>query len=521
MYCCLLYGIQVPDISLYRYYIPQQVPYLARHKPSMKVPLLDMLKRLPRKHTAVTQAIDTDIEHFWTHTSALCLIFGVLCFLVNSRLNDMFQANLQTAEAQLFTRHFGIGMILVAYLCHATLAAGHVTPDMTFALIIYHGTVLCAFAFEFGVKKVWRSAPVFTLVAAWGGLLLHAIVFVEGFSLRQVDAMSWLSELGGAQHTPGEDDPDWLRQAAVECELHVRVMIGITAAASYAVIYDPPGRYLLRHRRSINSGHPPVAYYWPCVLGSLAQIATWIAASTFFLPRLPNVHYRASEVSLLSTVFAIPACMLIAEFGFYWTHRAFHTRLLYRHFHVLHHRIESPTSAYDALYQDPVEFETNLICTYLPLYIVPIHIGAVAIYLFSSGFIAFVLNHSGREASVTLPAPFREKGIMEVWSTELHDKHHFFRRGNYGAQSWLFDELFGTAIRLRKPMTRSQRRWAGIRGMERVVFQLISKSPMVNELVDSPIIKGARKWVKHTLSADVDGIRENRMLDDEYYVKSE
>ena len=85
---------------------------------------------------------------FWSHSSYLCFTLGVLCCLVNSRMDAWFQANLQTAEAQLFARHFGLSMLLIAFFCHATAAAGNATPDLTLVLVAYHGAVFSAFIYE-------------------------------------------------------------------------------------------------------------------------------------------------------------------------------------------------------------------------------------------------------------------------------------------------------------------------------------------------------------------------------------
>lgn len=163
--------------------------------------------------------------------------------------------------------------------------------------------------------------------------------------------------------------------------------------------------------------------------------------------------------------------------GFYLSHRAFHHRLLFRHIHAVHHRIEAPVSAYDALYQDPIEFEVNLIITYLPIFFVPIHVGAIACYLYLSGFIAFVLNHSGREYELAVPIPFTTPPEhYVVWSTRLHDDHHFFRQGNFGAQLWCFDEIFGTRIERFRPKTRTKRRWHAVGDVVQALAKL--KEPL-------------------------------------------
>jgi len=378
----------------------------------------------------------TTTDSLIPHTCAVCLLFGSLCCMANSSLGRLFGARLPTQESLLFCRHFGLANVLIAFLMSELSKAGHITTRIKCGIIVWHGMVLTAFAYEFIVKRVWKSSPPLTWHLAAAGVVLHAIIFGEG-----------LLEEGLVAFDFGGDDPsDWLRVAALECALTRRLLLGLASAASFAVIYDPLGRLLLRHQKRINDGQRPVVpRYWSTVLGSLVQIALWIAASTRFLPTFENVRVRAAEATALNTVPAVLMCMVLAEFGFYWSHRLLHSRALYRHLHVHHHRIEAPTSAYDALYQHPVEMQMNLALTYLPLAIVPIHIYAAAAYLYLSGFIAFVLNHSGRECEVALVIPFTSKRYV-IWSTELHDDHHRHRAGNFGAQLWCFDEIFGTRI---------------------------------------------------------------------------
>jgi len=374
---------------------------------------------------------------------------------VNSSLDRLFGARLVTPEAHLFARHFGLANVLIAFFCNELLRAGSATPQIKVALVIWHGSVVAAFMYEFLARRVWHTSPLPTRLISYGGVVSHAIIFCEG--LLETGMVSSLA------YPMSSADPtsDWLRSAALECSLERRLMLGFSSAASFALIYDPVGRLLLRRQKSINDGHLPVPRYWTIVVGSLCQIAMWIAASTRFLPTFANVRFRAAEASVFNMIPATLLCMLIAEFGFYWSHRLFHSRWLYRHVHSLHHRIEAPTSAYDALYQDPVEMEVNLFLTYLPLAIVPIHIYAVVCYLYLSGFIAFVLNHSGREYEFRVPTPFTENRYV-LWSTRLHDDHHAFRRGNYGAQLWCFDDVFGTRVTKSKPKTRGKRRWTAI-----------------------------------------------------------
>ena len=48
-------------------------------------------------------------------------------------------------------------------------------------------------------------------------------------------------------------------------------------------------------------------------------------------------------------------CGLIVDFWFYWTHRAIHHPLVYKHIHKFHHRFKAPT-AVASMYANPIEF---------------------------------------------------------------------------------------------------------------------------------------------------------------------
>jgi Delta7-sterol 5-desaturase len=56
-----------------------------------------------------------------------------------------------------------------------------------------------------------------------------------------------------------------------------------------------------------------------------------------------EVYFSVAEHGwpyLFGSIFAVLA---VAETSIYWIHRALHTRFLYRHLHVFHHRFREPT----------------------------------------------------------------------------------------------------------------------------------------------------------------------------------
>ncbi len=140
---------------------------------------------------------------------------------------------------------------------------------------------------------------------------------------------------------------------------------------------------------------------------------------------------------------SIVLLIVIQDTYFYWTHRALHTRALFRPVHLVHHLSTNPTpwAAYafapgEALVQ----------AAYVPLValILPFHQAALFVFL-AFMILRNVLGHLGIEL---FPRGFVESRLWR-WSTTTthHAMHHRHMNANYGLYFTFWDRLMGTMAR--------------------------------------------------------------------------
>ncbi|WFD00022.1 hypothetical protein MYAM1_002768 [Malassezia yamatoensis] len=139
---------------------------------------------------------------------------------------------------------------------------------------------------------------------------------------------------------------------------------------------------------------------------------------------------------------------IIADFVYYWAHRATHEIPWLWKFHRLHHTTKHPSSYLLAFADEPQEFFDALGTPILTYMAYPI--GFDAFYIWTLYFNSIeIMGHSGVRAyypgvlTSILLRPFGTEIVVED-----HDLHHRFGwrdSHNYGKQSMLWDTLFGTA----------------------------------------------------------------------------
>lgn len=166
------------------------------------------------------------------------------------------------------------------------------------------------------------------------------------------------------------------------------------------------------------------------------QLVVGIALSVFWFhlanlrgydksPKLPTFHW---------VLFELVVCILIEEIGFYYSHRLFHHKSLYKHIHKQHHEWQSPISI-TALYCHPLE---HILSNMGPVVAGPLILGShpATLILWSSLAVYSTINaHSGYHL------PF-------FMSPEFHDYHHLKFNECYGALG-ILDQLHGTDKKFR------------------------------------------------------------------------
>jgi fatty acid hydroxylase domain-containing protein 2 len=135
---------------------------------------------------------------------------------------------------------------------------------------------------------------------------------------------------------------------------------------------------------------------------------------------LPTFHWVLIELGI---------CIIVEEFGFYYSHRLLHNKLIYKHIHKQHHLWQSPV-AITAIYAHPIEYIfSNILPVFLGVLICGSHI-ATAWFWFTIALLSTLNAHSGYHLPF-FPSP------------EAHDYHHRFFNCNFGMLG-LLDRLHGT-----------------------------------------------------------------------------
>ena len=140
----------------------------------------------------------------------------------------------------------------------------------------------------------------------------------------------------------------------------------------------------------------------------------------------------------------LPVSVLLYLFAhdtwFYWTHRWMHGPRLFRLAHAVHHASRPPT-AWAAMSFHPIEAMTGAVVIPALVFVMPIHIGALAVVL-SIMTIMGVTNHMGWEAFPRAVV----NGQLGNWliTATHHQRHHAEYRGNYGLYFRFWDRLCAT-----------------------------------------------------------------------------
>jgi lathosterol oxidase len=137
----------------------------------------------------------------------------------------------------------------------------------------------------------------------------------------------------------------------------------------------------------------------------------------------------------------LAAMVLAHDTWFYWSHRAMHTRLLYKHFHRFHHRTITPTAWTAYAFAIP---EAALMFVFMPLFFAILPTPTPVVFTFLA---IMILRNAMAHAGLELhPSGWASHPVLRwITTTTHHDMHHGTSYNhNYGFYFTWWDKLMST-----------------------------------------------------------------------------
>lgn len=135
-----------------------------------------------------------------------------------------------------------------------------------------------------------------------------------------------------------------------------------------------------------------------------------------------------------------PLMFIMHDTYFYFSHRLMHHKLLFKWFHLVHHKSTNP-SPWAAYAFHPLEAVVEVGIVIIFLFTIPIHKSHLLIF-FLMMIIYNVYGHLGYEL---YPKGFSKSAVGRWINTSVnHNQHHQYFTGNYGLYFLFWDRIFGT-----------------------------------------------------------------------------
>lgn len=135
-----------------------------------------------------------------------------------------------------------------------------------------------------------------------------------------------------------------------------------------------------------------------------------------------------------------PLMFIMHDTYFYFSHRLMHHKLLFKWFHLVHHKSTNP-SPWAAYAFHPLEAVVEVGIVIIFLFTIPIHKSHLLIF-FLMMIIYNVYGHLGYEL---YPKGFSKSTVGRWINTSVnHNQHHQYFTGNYGLYFLFWDRIFGT-----------------------------------------------------------------------------
>lgn len=135
-----------------------------------------------------------------------------------------------------------------------------------------------------------------------------------------------------------------------------------------------------------------------------------------------------------------PLMFIMHDTYFYFSHRLMHHKLLFKWFHLVHHKSTNP-SPWAAYAFHPLEAVVEVGIVIIFLFTIPIHKSHLLIF-FLMMIIYNVYGHLGYEL---YPKGFSKSTVGRWINTSVnHNQHHQYFTGNYGLYFLFWDRILGT-----------------------------------------------------------------------------
>lgn len=196
--------------------------------------------------------------------------------------------------------------------------------------------------------------------------------------------------------------------------------------------------------RKIQLRYPQGRDYYREISFSLCTILIF-SLVPYLVLYTPFVKYTrfytdSSRYSQLYFWLAFPLIFLIHDTYFYWTHRLMHHRILFRYFHLVHHRSVNP-SPWAALSFHPLEAVVESGVLVVLVLLIPLN----RWHLFAFFLVMMLYNVYGHLGWELYPKKFSSSRIGKWINTSVnHNLHHQYFSGNYGLYFLWWDRWMHT-----------------------------------------------------------------------------
>ncbi|MBM9579813.1 sterol desaturase family protein [Leptospira sp. 201903070] len=214
------------------------------------------------------------------------------------------------------------------------------------------------------------------------------------------------------------------------------------AGGAFLIVWIFLGKKL--SHKLIQGKKPESARIWHEVKYSLITFFVFALSGIFTAWSQVNgynfIYEKVSDYGIAYLIFSIFALILLHDTYFYWTHRMMHHKLLFKSFHLVHHKSTNP-SPWAAFSFHPLEAIVEAGIIPLASVLFPLHQGAMLVF-----FVYMTsLNVLGHLSYELFPSWFlRSKFTNWHNTTTHHNMHHKYFNCNFSLYFNFWDKIMGT-----------------------------------------------------------------------------